>query len=449
MEKTDVLVIGGSAAGLVSAMTAKSNNPEKSVTVVRKEEKVMIPCGIPYIFGSIGTSDKNILPDKGLEGLGVKIIIDEVMIVDKDEKVCTLKSGEQLSFDKLVFATGSEPQLPGWLKGIDLENVFTIPKSKVYLDELQKKLDGIKKIVTVGAGFIGLEVSDELNKAEKDVTLIEILPRVLGTAFDEEFASEAQQLLEERGIKVETGVGIKEIKGNGKVQSVLLDNGEEIEADAVILSLGYRPNTTLAKDAGLEINKFGFIVVDQYRRTSCKDIFAAGDCSQKKDFATGKLSTIMLASTACAEARIAALNLYKLSTITTFRGTIGIYSTNIGDTSFGVAGLTEETAKREGFDVVTGSFTGVDRHPGCLEGAHKQTVKLVVSRNNGVVLGGEALGGSSVGELTNVLGFIIQNSMTINDLLMAQIGTQPMITASPAGYPLIKAAEIVNKQLVK
>jgi NADPH-dependent 2,4-dienoyl-CoA reductase/sulfur reductase-like enzyme len=136
----------------------------------------------------------------------------------------------------------------------------------------------------------------------------------------------------------------------------------------------------------------------------------------------------MLASTACAEARIAALNLYKLSTITTFRGTIGIYSTNIGDTSFGVAGLTEETAKREGFDFVTGSFTGVD---------------------NGVVLGGEALGGSSVGELTNVLGFIIQNSMTINDLLMAQIGTQPMITASPAGYPLIKAAEIVNKQLVK
>ncbi len=449
MMKTDVLIIGGSAAGLVSAMTAKSNNPDKSVTVVRREEKVMIPCGIPYIFGSIGTSDKNILPDKGLEGLGVKIVVDEVMVVDKDKKVCTLKNGGQMSFDKLVFATGSVPQLPGWLKGKELENVFTIPKSKEYLDELQKKLDGIKRIVTVGAGFIGLEVSDELNKAGKDVTLVEILPRVLGTAFDEEFASEAQQLLEERGVKVETGVGVKEIKGEGKVSSVLLDNGEELEADAVILSLGYRPNTELAKDTGLEINKFGFIVVDQYRRTSCEDIFAAGDCSQKKDFATGKLSTIMLASTACAEARIAALNLYKLSTITTFRGTIGIYSTNIGDTSFGVAGITDEIAKREGFDVVTGSFTGIDRHPGCLEGAHKQTVKLIVSRNNGVVLGGEALGGSSVGELTNVLGFIIQNSMTINDLLMAQIGTQPMITASPAGYPLIKAAEIVNKQLVK
>ena len=99
--------------------------------------------------------------------------------------------------------------------------------------------------------------------------------------------------------------------------------------------------------------------------------------------------------------------------------------------------------------MVAASFTGIDRHPGCLEGAHKQTVKLIVSRNNGVVLGGEAMGGASVGELTNVLGFIIQNSMTVNDLLMAQIGTQPMITASPAGYPLIKAAEIINKQLVK
>ena len=345
MEKTDVLVIGGSAAGLVSAMTAKSNNPEKSVTVVRREEKVMIPCGIPYIFGSIGTSDKNILPDKGLEGLGVNIIVDEAVSVDKDGKVCTLKNGGRISFDKLIFATGSVPQLPGWLKGKELENVFTIPKSKEYLDELQRKLESFKKIVTVGAGFIGLEVSDELNKAGKSVTLVEILPRVLGAAFDEEFAGEAQQLLEERGIKVETGVGVKEIKGDGKVSSVLLDNGEELEADAVILSLGYCPNTTLAKETGLEINKHGFIIVDQYRRTSCKDIYAAGDCSQKKDFATGKLSTIMLASTACAEARIAALNLYKLSTITTFRGTIGIYSTNIDKTSFGVAGLTEEIAK--------------------------------------------------------------------------------------------------------
>ena len=447
MKKTDVLVIGGSAAGLVSAMTAKSNHPDKTVTVIRKEEKVMIPCGIPYIFGTVGTSDKNILPDGGLNKLGVDIVIDEVVSVDKDGKTCETKSGETYAFDKLIFATGSLPAQPNWLKGKDLKNVFTIPKSKVYLDDLQNKLIGCKKIVTVGAGFIGIEVSDELNKAGKEVTLVEILPKVLGIAFDEEFATEAEACLISRGVNLRTGVGIKEIVGSDSVEGVILSNGEALEADAVILSLGYRPNTALAKETGLEINKFGFIRVDRYGRTGTPDIFAAGDCAEKKDFATGKLSTIMLASTACAEARVAALNLYKLSTVSTFRGTIGIYSTNIGDTSFGVAGLTEALAEKEGFDVVAASFTGVDRHPGCLDGAHKQTVKLIASKDNGVILGGEAMGGTSVGELTNVLGFIIQGSMTINDLLVAQIGTQPMLTASPAGYPLIKAAEAAARKL--
>jgi NADPH-dependent 2,4-dienoyl-CoA reductase/sulfur reductase-like enzyme len=447
MKKTDVLVIGGSAAGLVAAMTAKSNNADKTVTLIRKEDTVMIPCGIPYIFGTVESSDKNILPDGGLVNLGVEIVVDEVTSIDKDSKTCASSSGETYAYDKLIIATGSLPSQPGWLKGTDLQNVFTIPKNKVYLDDLQHKLTGCKKIVTVGAGFIGIEISDELNKIGKEMTLVEILPRVLGVAFDEEFAAEAEARLIARGVSIKTGVGIKEIIGTARVEGVLLDNGEKLEADAVILSLGYRPNTALAKDAGLEINKFGFIKVDQYRRTGEKDIFAAGDCSEKRDFATGKLSTIMLASTACAEARVAAMNLYRLSTVSTFRGTIGIYSTNIGETSLGVAGLTEALARKEGFDVVAASFTGIDRHPGCLGGAHKQTVKLIASRDSGVILGGEAMGGASVGELTNVLGFIIQSSMTINDLLVAQIGTQPMLTASPAGYPLIKAAEAVARQL--
>jgi len=449
MIKTDVLVIGGSAAGLVAATTAKSGNPDKNVTLVRKEQKVMIPCGIPYIFGTIGSSDNNIMPDTGLKNLDVNIVIDEVTSIKKQEKVCQTAKGEQISYDKLIITTGSTPQIPKWLKGKDLENVFTIPKSKVYLDEFQNKIKDLKNIIIVGAGFIRLEVSDELNKAGKNVTLVEILPRVLGTAFDEEFAEEAEVCLTNRGVNLKHGVGIKEIIGSGKVENVVLDTGEILKADAVVLSLGYYPNTNLAKQADIEINKYGFIVVDQYGRTGEKDIFAAGDCSEKKDFATGKISTIMLASTACAEARVAALNLYKLSTVTTFRGTIGIYSTNIGKTSFGVAGLTQETAVKEGFDVVAGSFTGIDRHPGCLEDAHKQTVKLIVSRKNGVILGGEAMGGASIGELINVIGFIIQNNMTINDILVSQIGTQPMITASPAGYPLIKAAEIISKKLRK
>ncbi|MFA6808300.1 MAG: FAD-dependent oxidoreductase [Eubacteriales bacterium] len=447
MIKTDVLVIGGSAAGLVSATTAKSKNPEKSVTLIRKEEKVMIPCGIPYIFGTIGTSDKNILPDAGLVNLGVDIKIDEVTSIDKESKLCKTKSGEEYSYEKLIFATGSTPTMPKWLKGTNLENVFTIPKSKTYLDAFQKKLTNFKKVVVVGAGFIGVEMSDELNKKGFDVTLVEIMPRILGLAFDEEFAKAAEEKLVSRGVKVLTNTGIKEILGENKVSSVSFNNGETLEADAVILSMGYRPNATLAQDAGLELNKLGFIITDQYKRTSVDNIFAVGDCSEKRDFSTGKLSAIMLASTACAEARVAGLNLYELSTVTTFRGTIGIYSTNIGDLAVGVAGLTEALATKEGFSLVTASFTGMDTHPGCFEHSHKQTVKLIVSKNNGVILGGEVMGGMSAGELTNVIGFIIQNNMTINDLLVSQIGTQPMLTASPAGYPLIKAAEMIAKQL--
>ncbi len=155
----------------------------------------------------------------------------------------------------------------------------------------------------------------------------------------------------------------------------------------------------------------------------------------------------MLASTACTEARIAALNLYELNTYSAFKGTVGIYSTCIGDSAYGVAGLIEKVAVREGFKIITGSFTGVNRHPGNLEDSHKETVKLIVSGQSGVILGGEALGGKCIGELINVIGIAIQNHMTVHDLILTQIGTQPLLTASPAGFPLIKAAEIAAKAL--
>lgn len=443
----DILVIGGSAAGLVGAMTAKSSHPDKSVMVIRKEEKVMIPCGIPYIFGSLGTSDNNILPDGGLESLNVDIQVGTVKVIKKEEKVVELENGHSISYDKLIIATGSQPFVPGWLKGADKKGVYTIPKNKVYLDQLMTELEACENVVVVGAGFIGVEMSDELNKSGKHITLVEIQERILGAAFDEEVAKDAEAKLSDRGVKILTGLGIQSIEGQGKVESVTLSNGETLKADAVILSMGYRPNVDLAKDAGLKLNDFGFIDVDEYLRTSEKDIFAAGDCAGKRDFATNKLSRTMLASTACAEARVASLNLYNLSTFRSFKGTIGIYSTSIGETAYGVAGLTEGGAVSEGFNVVTGAFTGMDRHPGKLAGAHKQTVKLVVSKDSGRIIGGEVIGGTSVGELINVIGFVVQCGMTLTDLLVAQIGTQPMLTASPAAYPLIKAAEIASRKL--
>jgi NADPH-dependent 2,4-dienoyl-CoA reductase/sulfur reductase-like enzyme len=450
MEKVNVLIIGGGASGFQAAISAKTNYPDKSVVLLRKEKKVLVPCGIPYIFGSLHSSDKDILPDKMLTDVGVDIKISEVTKVDIQNKTCHLNDGKTLYFEKLIFATGSTPTKPKWLNGCDLENVFVIPKNKIYLDEMFTKLKGLKKIITIGAGFIGVEMSDEMNKAGWDVTLVEIETSILNRAFDKEFGDKAEELLTSRGVKVINNKGVKEIVGkNGKVAQVILSTGETLEADAVILSMGYAPNTELAKESGIELNKYGFIKVCEYMRVSecSSDIYAVGDCAEKRDFLTRKINRTMLASTACAEARVAGMSLYNFSPCKSFSGTIAIYDTAIGDTAFGTAGIIESKAKEENFSVVVGSFTGIDKHPGTLENMHTQTVKLIVASDCGMILGGEVCGGYSVGELTNSIGFIIQNHMTIKSLLSAQIGTHPLLTGSPAAYPLIKAAEIVAKKL--
>ncbi|HES58982.1 MAG TPA: pyridine nucleotide-disulfide oxidoreductase, partial [Caldithrix sp.] len=340
----------------------------------------------------------------------------------------------------LIIATGSTPKIPEWLNGKGLKNVFTVPKDKNYLDDMSQKLKKCKRIAVIGGGFIGVELSDELNKAGHEVTLIEILPHILGLAFDYDIAERVESVLKERGIKLKTGSGVKELLGDKQVDGVLLDNEETVNADAVILAMGYHPNSQLAQNAGLAISQDGYIKVDEYLRTEDPDIFAIGDCAEKRDFFTRKPSRTMLAATACAEARIAGMNLFKLSAVKTFIGTISIFSTAIGEWGFGVAGLTETTAKSEGFEYVTGTFEGMDKHPGTLPNAKKQTVKLVVGRESGIILGGELTGGLSIGELTNTLGFIIQNRMDLNSILTAQIGTHPLLTASPAAYPLLKAA---------
>ncbi len=449
MKHTDVLVIGGSAAGLGSALAAKAHYPEKSVMQIRKEEKAIIPCGIPYMFGTLETPQQDILPDAGLEKAGVEIVINEVVSIDEDQKTVKLQDSTEVSWEKLIIATGSVPVIPGWLKGATLENVFTVPKQLTYLEAMNEKLKGLQNIVVVGAGFIGIEMSDELRKAGKDVTLVEIEPHILGNAFDIDLADEAEKILVEHGIKVLTGHGVSEIIGDGKVEGVKIKKGDVIDvlkADAVVLSVGYMPVTNLVKGLDIALNRDGFIKVDEYMRTDQPDIFAVGDCAEKRDFLTRKRSKSMLASIACAEARVAGMNLYKLSTLKTMSGTIAIFSTALSDTGFGAAGLTETAAKKEGFDVITGMFTGVDRHPGLLNNPHKQIVKLVAGRENGIILGGEVMGGSSAGELINIIGFIIQNRMDVNTLLTSQIGTHPMLTASPAAYPITKAAEEVAKK---
>jgi NADH oxidase (H2O2-forming) len=444
MKQIDVLVIGGSAAGIVAATTSRNFYPDKRVALIRKEEKMLVPCGIPYMFGTLQSSDKNVVPDMVLHNSDIELILGEAISIDQQNKTCTLADQSKISFEKLIFATGSSPIHPQWLEGTDLENVFFIPKEKGYLDSEAKTFSAVQKVVVIGGGFIGIEMADELVKAGKDVTIVELLPNVLRLAFDEELASRAEDALIKRGVKVICGKKVQRILGEGPCcAGVLLDDGEILTTDAVILSVGYSPNSDIAHEAGLAINKMGFIKVDEYMRTEHPDIFAVGDCAEKLSFVTRTPKRTMLASTACAEARIAGMNLYKLSTVRSFNGTISIFCTAIGEDAFGAAGVTEDLAKERGFEVITGMFEGIDRHPGSLPDTHKQIVKLIASKDSGIILGGEVFGGKSAGELTNLIGFIIQNRMTVEGILTSQIGTHPLLTGPPTAYPLIKAAEVI------
>ncbi|MFW5789355.1 MAG: NAD(P)/FAD-dependent oxidoreductase [Spirochaetota bacterium] len=443
MKKTDVLIVGGSAAGLVTAQVGRSWHPEKSFLVVRDARSALIPCAIPYLFGSLGTTEDDILPDALATNGGAEVAVDRVTAIDRDAKRCLTASGEPIAYDKLVLATGSKPKVPGWLRGADLRGVYTVPKEKEYLDRMLAELAGASTVAVIGAGFIGVELADQLRAQGKRVYLVEVLPHVLGMAFDEEIALEAESILTESGVVLKCGLGVEELVGDERVSSVRLANGERLDVDAVVLSMGYAPETSLAATCGLPLNDHGFIVVDEYMRTSDPDVLAVGDCAEKRDFITRRPSGVMLASTACAEARVAAMNLFELCSIKPFSGTIAVYSTALGRTGFGTAGVTAAAARQAGIRIVTGSFTGVDRHPGALNSSHKQTVSLVAARDSGTVIGGGVIGGLSAGEITNVLGLVIQNRMSICDLLTSQIGTHPCLTASPAAYPLIKAAESV------
>lgn len=442
----DVLVIGGSAAGIVAATVGKSCYPEKKFLVLRDTKQAVVPCGIPYVFGSLDSSDQNLVSDAVFTKAGIEYKVSHVSKIDAENKVCLTEDGHDIAYDKLVIATGSEPRVPSWLDGTDLENVFSIKKNKQHIDNTIAKLKECQKVLTIGGGFIGVEVSDEINKLGKEVTIVELLPHVLATAFDEEIALQAEEILIKRGVKLKTGIGVKEILGEqGKVTGIELENGDRLEADAVILAMGYLPNTTLAQKAGISTDAEGFIRVDEYMRTECPDIFAIGDCAEKRDFVTRKPTGTMLASTAASEARIAGTNLYQLSAVKTFSGTISIFSTAIGDTGFGVAGLTEAVARKEGFNISIGTFAGVDRHPGTLPETHSQFVKLIVAERSGVILGGEVVAGSSTGELTNFIGLAIQAKIPVTSLFGLQIGTHPLLTAPPTAYPVIKAAQSVMK----
>ncbi|MGC8842334.1 MAG: FAD-dependent oxidoreductase [bacterium] len=441
MLKTDVLIVGAGPAGLVCALTARRSYPDKKVVVVKKVQNSCVPCGIPYMFHSLKNPRDNYLSMEALEKNQVEVIIDEVVNIDRASKIVATKSGEEICYEKLVLAMGSLPIMPR-IPGIEKKGIFPIHKDLDYLVNCVEEVKKAKSVLIVGGGFIGVEIADELSKVDGlSVYLIELFPHLLANSFDPEFSELVEEKLRNNGVELLLNTKVIEFVGNEKVEGAKLDNGQTLKVDAVILAVGAIPNTKIATDSGLDLGRGKGIWVDEYMRTSDPDVFAIGDCAGKRDFFTRKDCAVMLASTATAEARIAGANLYRLKVIRENKGTIAIYSTYVDGLVLGSAGLTEISAQKEGFDIVVGNAQAVDKHPGTLPGANRVKVKLIFSRESGVLMGGQVAGGASAGEMINIIGLAIQQRVSAVELDTMQIATHPYLTSAPTVYPIIAAAQ--------
>jgi len=437
MKRADLVIVGGSAAGFQAAISARKHKQVKEVVLIRKERRAVVPCGIPYIVGTLGSVEKNLLPDALLGD--TELIVDEVTSINRDARTLDTAGGESIGYDRLVLATGSQPLVPK-IPGAELQNVFAVWKDAEYLEKLHRALEQAHDVVIVGGGFIGAEFADECRKLNCSVTIVELLTHCLFVNCDEDFCMRIEEKLRNVGVQIRTGCRVQSIEGKEKVEHVLCDRGERIRADVVILAVGVKPNVALAEGAGLPIGEQGGIEVDQYMMTTDPHIFAIGDCAEKYSFFTGKSIALRLASTAAREARIAMANLAHPRRQRNL-GTVGVFSTMIAGTAVGVVGLTERAAIAQGFEVVIGESAAADKHPGTMPGAIELWVKLVFDKTTRKMLGGECCGGMSTGEISNCMAVLIAAEMTVDQVATLRVGTHPALTASPLVYQLVNAAE--------
>jgi len=449
MKKYDVVIIGAGPAGIITGVTVLKQNPDKSILMVREEEKGLVPCGIPYIFHNLNSVDENIMGPKAFIDLGGEVITNSVVDVNIKDKIVKVQSGEQFFYKKLVFATGSKVIVANFVPGYDLKNVFYIKKSYKYINNLFKELKDKKNIIVVGGGFIGAEMAEQLAmNTDKNISLIESEKFCFSKAFSHRLSEIATEELNKSNVNVHTSTLVKEVLGkNGLVDRVRLQNNEEIKADAVIFAVGYKPSVEVATKSGLQTNMAGAIIVDNYGRTLDENVYAVGDCSQTLGFLTGRCDYIMLASTATAEARILGYNLFGIKIKTSFIGTIGIFSTKINGLAMAAAGLNERSAIPSNINFITSQFSAFDRHPSSIKDSSSLTVKLYVSPSDGSILGGEVWGGDSAGEMINIIGLAIQKEVTIYELISFQIGTHPLLTSAPTMPVIIKAAELALSKI--
>ena len=424
-----VVVIGCTHAGTAAIKNLRVLNPDAEVTVFERNDNIsFLSCGIALYVGGVVSDPKGLFyssPEE-LKSLGVntkmKHDVKNVDIKEKKLTVENLETGEVFNetFDKLIITSGSWPIIPRNIEGIDLENVL-LCKNYNHANEIIERSKSVKRVVVVGAGYIGVELVEAFRDNGKEVILVDAEDRILSKYFDKEFTDVAEESFREKGIVLATREKVVKIEGtNGKVSKIITDKNE-YETDMIIMCIGFVPNTALFKGQ-LEMLPNGAIKVDEYMRTSDKDVMAAGDCCSVFYNPLNMERYIPLATNAVRMGTLAGLNLVenKAKSLGT-QGTSGI---KIYENNMAATGITEALARSLDLEIETVIVTDNYR-PEFMPTYEKVTLKVVFDKYTRIVLGAQLNSKVDLTQSINTLSVCIQNHMTIDDLAFVDFFFQP------------------------
>ena len=448
--KKRLLVIGGVAAGPKAAAKARRCDPEMEIIVYQEEAEISYAgCGLPYYISGVVKERSELLSRTAgqfaMDGIRIQKHrrIEEIDIAKRTLSGRNLESGEIFTdrFDRLVLATGAQPIRPK-IEGLDLKNVFYL-RSIFDADSIVEHIrsEDIRNVVIAGGGYIGLEMAESLLQLGKKVTIIELAPQIL-TLFDEDFAGILRQYLEKKGVKIFTSEGIKALKGKDGAVTHVQTHSHEIEADAVLISLGIRPQIELAKQAGLKIGETGAIWVNERMETSVEGIYAAGDCAETTHLVTGNRTWIPLGSTANKQGRVVGANVCGGNAI--FPGVMGTVVFKTFDFNVAKTGLSMKEAEKEAFHPIQAIVRGFDRahyYPGRKE----STLKVVAEKETGRILGGQAIGEGPSDKFIDILAMALHAKMSCQELASVDLAYAPPF--SPVLSPVIVAANVLLNKL--
>jgi CoA-disulfide reductase len=430
-----VLIVGGVAGGASAAARLRRNDENAEIIMFERGEYISFAnCGLPYYIGNV-IEERDALLVETPEEMNKRFKIDvrvnnEVLSIDRDNKkvkVKNLKTGEEYSesYDKLILSPGSSPLKPP-IPGIDAPNIFTIwniPDTdaiKNYVDTKE-----IKKAAVVGGGFIGLEMAENLHELGYDVSIVELADQVMAP-IDYEMAQILHKNIVTNGVDLRLNDGVKEFNYKDGVTEIILNSGNKIDADIVILSIGVRPNSKLAKDSGLKINDKGGILVDDTLKTSDEDIYAVGDVIEVEDFVNGGKTMVPLAGPANKQGRIAANNIAGINDV--YKGTQGTSVAKVFDFTVSSTGANEKTLKRLGKkyneDYLV-AYAHNNNHAGYYPGSSKINMKIIFEKEGGKILGVQAVGMDGVEKRVDVIATAMRYDGTVYDLADLELAYAP------------------------